>query len=299
MRKIFLLVLMILNFSVLNSLYPQSLVERANKEFTDGNYEKSIELYNNYLSNDENIKDAQAWRNMAFSYYQLENYKEALNSFLKAEEYKAPGNIRAIVQTGTCYLMMQNKEKAYEYYETAVDAGLPPGILKSNNKFDSIREEEKFKMLITEAENNAYPCKNNGMNRQFDFWLGEWDVYANGQQVANSHIDYSLEGCLIIENYETFSGYSGKSINFYDVSDKRWHQIWTDISGNISRYEGELKDGKMYLYGENIDKTGSKSLVRMIFTPNNDGSVRQLYEGSTDGGTTWSIYFDGKYVKKK
>ena len=284
MRKISLPLLIILNFMILTSLHPQSLAEKANKEFTEGNYEKSVELYNKYLANDENMKDAQAWRNIAFSYYQLENYKDALNAFLKAEEYKAPGNIRSIVQTGISYLMMQNKEKAYEYFETAVDGGLPPRILNSNNKFDSIREEEKFKMLVAKAEDNAYPCRNNPMNRQFDFWLGEWAVYANGQQVANSHIDYSLEGCLIIENYEAFSGYSGKSINFYDVDDKKWHQIWTDVSGNISRYEGELKD---------------KSLVRMEFTPNNDGSVRQLYEGSTDGGTTWSIYFDGKYVKKK
>ena len=299
MRRHFFPLLIILNFIILNSIHPQSLVEKANKEFTAGNYEKSVELYNEYLSKDENMKEGQAWLNLAFSYYQLENYKDALNAFIKAEETKASGNIRSIVQTGISYLMMQNKEKAYEYFEKAVDAGLPPRILNSNNKFDTIREEEKFKMLVAKAEDNAFPCRNNPMNRQFDFWLGEWDVYANGQQVANSRIEYSLEGCLIIENYEAFSGYSGKSINFYDVGDKKWHQIWTDISGNISRYDGELKDGKMYMYGENIDKAGTKSLVRMEFTPNADGTVRQLYEGSTDGGTTWSIYFDGRYVKKK
>lgn len=299
MKKIFLPLIVVLNFMYIGSVSSQSLLESADKEFNDTNFDKAIELYNKYLSDDANMENGRAWLNLAFSYYQTEDYDNALKSFLKAEKNKGPVNIRAIVQTGTCYLMTDNKEKFYEYIEKAVDAGLPPRILKTNNKFDSVREEDKFNSLVSKAEDIAFPCRNDPMSRQFDFWLGEWEVYANGQKVANSHIDYSLEGCLIIENYETFGGYSGKSINFYDVGDKKWHQIWTDISGNISRYEGELKDGKMYLYGENIDKAGTKSLVRMEFTPNNDGSVRQLYEGSTDGGKTWSIYFDGRYVKKK
>lgn len=299
MNKLILPVVIIINILIYNSVYSQSLLEKANKEFTEGNYTKSVELYKEHLSKKENMKDGASWRNLAFSYYQLGNYKDALDSFIRAEENGPPGNIRSIVQTGISYLMIGNKEKTYEYLETAVEGGLPPGILKSTDKFDVIKSEETFQKLIAKAEENAFPCRANPMNRQFDFWLGEWDVYANGQHVAKSKIEYSLEGCLIIENYEAFAGYSGKSINFYDKGDEKWHQIWTDISGNISRYDGELKDGKMYMYGENINKKGDKSLVRMEFTPNNDGSVRQLYEGSNDGGKTWSIYFDGRYVKQE
>ena len=29
-----------------------------------------------------------------------------------------------------------------------------------------------------------------------------------------------------------------------------------------------------------------------------DASVRQVWESSTDGGTTWTVAFDGRYVKK-
>ena len=177
--------------------------------------------------------------------------------------------------------------------------GMPPTAFKTNTKLDAIKEEGRFKKIIAQAEDIAYPCRNNPLNRQFDFWIGDWDVHANGQKVADSKIEYSLEGCLIIENYTAFHGYSGKSLNFYDTGDKKWHQMYTDNNGNISRYSGELKEGSMYLWGENTDSKGDKSLVRMEFTPNNDGSVRQLYEGSTDGGKTWSIYFDGQYIKKQ
>lgn len=298
MKKYILLFLFAISFV---NVYPQEKEksEAANKEFNSGNYSKAAELYKEYLSKEENMKDGPSWLNSAVSLFQLENYDEALKHFLKAEELGAVGNLRAVVQTGISYLMLQNKEKAYEYFEKAVKAGLPPASLKTNNKFDTIREEEKFQKLILEAEEIAFPCRNNPLNRQFDFWLGEWDVQANGQKAGESKIEYSLDGCLIIENYTSTGGYSGKSLNFYDAGDKKWHQIYTDNSGNVSRYSGELKDGKMYFWGENTDPKGTKSLVRMEFTPNSDGSVRQLYEGSTDDGKTWNLYFDGHYVKKQ
>lgn len=297
-RRHFLFLFIIISFSALSAQQKENS-EAANKEFISGNYSKSAELYKEYLSKEENMKDGQSWLNFAFSSFQLGNYEEALKSFLKAEELGALGSLRAVVQTAASFLITNNKEKAYEYLEKAVNGGLPPGAIKNNPNLDSIREEERFKKLVMQSEEIAYPCRNNPLNRQFDFWLGEWDVHANGQKVGESKIEYSLEGCLLIENYTASSGYSGKSLNFYDDGDKKWHQIYTDNGGNISRYSGELKDGKMYFRGENTGPKGSKSLVRMEFTSNGDGSVRQLYEGSTDDGKTWSVYFDGLYIKKQ
>ena len=43
-------------------------------------------------------------------------------------------------------------------------------------------------------------------------------------------------------------------------------------------------------------KTGEKRPFRMTFTPRDDGSVRQFLEESTDGGKTWSVWFDGRYL---
>jgi hypothetical protein len=40
-------------------------------------------------------------------------------------------------------------------------------------------------------------------------------------------------------------------------------------------------------------------IQRITWAPQADGSVRQLWESSKDGGRTWSTAFDGKYVKKK
>ena len=38
---------------------------------------------------------------------------------------------------------------------------------------------------------------------------------------------------------------------------------------------------------------------RLSFRANPDGTVRQLWETSADGGTTWTTSFDGLYTKRK
>ena len=37
----------------------------------------------------------------------------------------------------------------------------------------------------------------------------------------------------------------------------------------------------------------------MTWTPLAEGGLRQVWETSTDGGTTWALGFDGTYSKKK
>jgi len=38
---------------------------------------------------------------------------------------------------------------------------------------------------------------------------------------------------------------------------------------------------------------------RITWSVNEDGSVRQLRESSTDSGKTWTVQFDGRYVRRK
>ena len=53
----------------------------------------------------------------------------------------------------------------------------------------------------------------------------------------------------------------------------------------------------MVLEGELIGPQGGSQPFRGTWTPNGDGSVRQLFEISADSGATWSTWFDGRYVR--
>jgi hypothetical protein len=44
-------------------------------------------------------------------------------------------------------------------------------------------------------------------------------------------------------------------------------------------------------------KPGVTALQRVTWTPSSDGTVRQLWESSEDGGTTWTTVFDGRYSR--
>lgn len=134
--------------------------------------------------------------------------------------------------------------------------------------------------------------------REFDFWLGEWQVHTpDGRLAGTNRIERQYDGCVIHEHYTTARGYRGESLNIYDEPRKVWHQTWVDNAGTLLSLEGQLVDGKMVLQGQSTGSDGVITRHRITWTPSADGSVRQLWE-STDAQGAWSVAFDGRYTKK-
>ncbi len=136
--------------------------------------------------------------------------------------------------------------------------------------------------------------------RQFDFWVGDWETTANGQLAGTNHIVVMQDSCVIQENWISAGGqYTGTSYNFYDPQEKKWHQTWVDNQGGSLLLTGGLENGSMVMYsGEMTNQAGKPYTNRITWTPNPDGTVRQLWEASTDGGATWKPLFDGLYTRK-
>ena len=152
--------------------------------------------------------------------------------------------------------------------------------------------------LAVPAAAHAAPC-DAPEYRQFDFWVGTWEVTDHGKPIATSRIERFANGCGILENYTQADGYSGKSINFYDAALKRWRQQWADSMGNSSEWVGELREGAMRFDGQAHRADGARVIRNMTFTPLADGSVRQASDRSVDGGKTWLPGYDFVYVRKR
>lgn len=140
-----------------------------------------------------------------------------------------------------------------------------------------------------------------GEHRQFDFWIGDWDVSSNGKPAGTNSIQSIHDGCALQENWQGAGpgGISGTSFNIYDQATGRWHQTWVDSSGTLLLLDGEMVDGAMVMSGTR--PTGDDkgvALHRISWTPNPDGTVRQLWEASTDGGDSWAVLFDGLYTRQ-
>lgn len=135
-------------------------------------------------------------------------------------------------------------------------------------------------------------------HRQFDFWLGEWNVRTPAGKLAGvNSIKREYDGCVLRERYSTDRGYSGESLNVYDAGRKVWHQTWVDTDGALLLLEGGLRGDSMVLEGQSVGTNGQVTKHRITWTPNADGSVRQHWE-STDAKGQWITAFDGKYTKK-
>lgn len=145
------------------------------------------------------------------------------------------------------------------------------------------------------------PCAAEGHN-QFDFWVGEWDVYPNGanQLIAHSKIEKLYNGCAIRENWMPLVGAGGGSLNAFDPASNRWHQTWIGSQPGRVEFDGGMAGNKMVLTGfwKGVNGPGQDALIRMSYTPQLDGSVRQHGEQSTDQGLTWSTNFDFIYKKR-
>ena len=138
-------------------------------------------------------------------------------------------------------------------------------------------------------------------NRQFDFWVGEWVVtdQSTSNPAGHSVIDKQYDGCVIRENW-TSPGFSGGSLNAYRAADGKWHQMWMDSAGAVRHFVGGLDPGgRMVLTAEQPRAAGATRLIRMTFTANADGSVRQYSDYSDDGGVSWQLRYDFLYRRAK
>ncbi|HKN42231.1 MAG TPA: hypothetical protein VJV87_04970 [Sphingomicrobium sp.] len=135
---------------------------------------------------------------------------------------------------------------------------------------------------------------------QFDFWVGEWTVTPTGKPnvVATSLIEKLYGGCAVRGNWIPAKGTPGGSLNSYVGG--RWHQTWVDAANSRVEFVGGLVNGKMILTGDwqDVNGPGKDAIIRMTYSKNADGSVRQHGEQSTDFGLTWSTSFDFTYHPK-
>jgi hypothetical protein len=158
-------------------------------------------------------------------------------------------------------------------------------------------------LIATAAPAQAPPAKacTQPERAQFDFWVGKWDVYPTGKTklVAHSLIEKLYDGCAIRENWMPLGGTGGGSLSAWNPKSARWHQTWIDSSGATAMFDGGWSGSAMVIEGlwPDVIGPGQDGIVRMTYSRNADGSVRQHGQVSQDGGKSWAESFDFTYRK--
>ena len=147
----------------------------------------------------------------------------------------------------------------------------------------------------------APPPRPAPVSHDFDFWLGEWNVTTpDGKPAGTSRIESVANGRGLLEHWTgdaAAGGGNGKSLNAFNGAKRQWQQFWIGSGGGVLELAGGLVDGKMVLSGAHVVR-GQTLVERITWTPNADGTVRQFWDQSKDGGVTWTAVFDGLYRKK-
>lgn len=243
----------------------------------------------------------QGWFQQGLAQHTAGQYDQAIASFTRAIDlqFNIPG---ATMRIARAHAGKGDAGAALEWLDRAA-AMRPsnPSFVESDADFQALRRHPGFAAVLQKMQQNARPCAFQPDYKRFEFWIGEWEVFhSSGRKMADSRIESTLDGCVIVENWMPLGAApgqgSGKSWNVYDGKGK-WRQTYVTDFGEISEFEGRFQDPAMVFFRE-FTRGGKTMRVRMTFTPLEGKRVRQLIEQSADGGATWNPQFDGEYRPK-
>ncbi len=257
-------------------------------------WEESILAYEALLQGDD--KNSSNWFNLGRSRQHVEDYQGAIAAYKKTIETGYQPVARIQIYLARTFMLFEQKENALiELEKLAAAASVSFRSVQAIEEFAPLADEPRYQAVIAALT----PC-NTEEYRQFDFWQGQWDVTSAGtaSPSASNEISRKHGGCVLLEQYVA-GAFTGMSLNFYDANTQKWHQTWMSNSGGALNIEGGLNEkGQMVLSDADLPSSKiTNTINRITWTPNPDGSVRQFWENSADGGETWSVAFDGLYTK--
>ena len=263
--------------------------------FLQGEYENCIKESNALL--EKNTKDSSAYFFKGVSLIRLKNYAEGEAALQKAGENGYQPLMALNANLLRAYAGQKQTEKLIAFLDQLAGQGFAAqAFLKNTQEFAYLEDNVDYQKVKTKVDKNSYPCRYGAEYKKLDFWLGEWDVFVSGTKTADSKITKGLSGCTLHEDYRTSQGFYGRSINYYDLTDSLYHQIWIAQNNNVTHFK-ELDAREGYLQMQADRGNGSLSRMAWQYNPDED-SVLQTVESSSDNGQTWSPTFSGLYKRK-
>jgi tetratricopeptide (TPR) repeat protein len=275
---------------------------QANEAYQAKDWAKAEVLYQQVTTDQPG--NGRGWYRLGASLHALGKQDQAIAAYQKSMKAGMPPGIGEYAMA-LAYASKHATEVAFQYLQKATQDGFSePDRLANDQELSSLRADARFAKIVEQANHNLKPCAYNAMNRQFDFWVGEWDVVtADGANPAgSSKIELILGDCVVQENWTSAGniGYQGKSFNIYHADLNRWEQFWNDNAGGMIHFYGRLSDKVMDFWTDEIpQKDGTKLKRHLQFIPSGKDRVRQFSQGTTDGGKTWTVEYDFIYTRKK
>ena len=177
-------------------------MEQANQAYSAKNWIAADQAFAAITQADPT--KALAWLRLGVSRHKLAQYEKAVEAFRHIEADPQLG-ASALYREAASLAKLNKKEDALIALEKAVDAGFTqPDLMQQDADLAPLRDDPAFKKTLAKADAIAHPCAHQPEYRQFDFWIGDWDVVTTqGHNPAgSSSIQLILDRCVILEKLD-------------------------------------------------------------------------------------------------
>jgi tetratricopeptide (TPR) repeat protein len=163
----------------------------ADAAYTSHDWARAEDLYSGVVT--KSPESARFWFRLGTAQRGNRHFDAALASFAKAKELGASKGLPGYVvdyEVAATQAAAGDRKKALEALKTSADAGYSQtGRIENDAEWSGLREDPQFAALAKQVHHNAAPCEDSEF-RQFDFWIGDWDVVSTGggNAAGTSHI---------------------------------------------------------------------------------------------------------------
>ena len=248
---------------------PADQLARANQLFVAADWNGVLAAYETLLK---------SFPNHALSRFRVGVAQLELGRLDDAEQNLGEGERLGVFAGMAAYRLAQvhaergQEDKAIAELERAVGARFVTSVpaLEGDKHLASLKKHARWTGLLASFDALARPCMHDPRFREFDFWIGDWDVRPTGQPpagpAARNTVTLEERGCVVMEHWNAPGGSHGQSFNIFDRSIGMWRQTWVDAQGGQHDYRGRLNNGNMAFIGDVPAPNGQLGRVPVRFT---------------------------------
>lgn len=291
---IMIMVLILVTFAGHSSGQQAPSLQAADTLFAESKWAEAAPIYAEITAKDP--ANGPAWQHLGECDLHLQRFDDAIKAFQHAVDLKHRP-LMTKVDIARAYVAKDDTRHALDVLKQLAATGQATrlrGYIAGASEFQQLRDNAEYQEFLK----STIPCQTAEF-RQFDFWLGDWSVHnPAGQKVGDNLVTREQDGCLLEEHWKSALGVeSGTSFNYFDIRDKKFHQIYFDNSGNAGAYPpmaGGVVDNKMVM----ISDEKVSPIFRWTWYVLSPGKVRQMAEQSDDQQKTWRVIWDSTYINK-
>ncbi|HEX9815249.1 MAG TPA: tetratricopeptide repeat protein, partial [Myxococcota bacterium] len=251
---------------------PQQLALRADEDYRAGRWREAASAYAQ-LARDA-PEEGVLWYRLGHARHELGRFDSAIEALERADEREfAPARTRyllsrALARTGRA-------DRATDWLLRAVEAGFyDANAIRTEPDLEGLHDNPLFQAALSQAEEPVHFLDGGDA---LDFWIGEWDVFVDGEQVGTNQIESTLGGGALREHWRASDGTRGESLFYFLPHAGEWKQVWIAYGARVvkEKTSSPVENGIRF-EGVSHFSDGRDLPDRTTLTREDDGRVRQV-----------------------